>query len=71
VAAPAPIPEPELELEPAPEPAPEPAATFDEAPRRARKDLPAEGVVVSSTAVPTEDAKPKKGGWWQRGFFGN
>jgi ribonuclease E len=42
----------------------------EEAPRRPRKELPPEGVVVSSTSAPTEEAKPKKAGWWQRGFFG-
>ncbi|MDB5505622.1 MAG: RNAse [Devosia sp.] len=55
-------------------PAPEPAtAPVDaEAPKRTRKALPPEGAIVASSAQPeTEDAaKPKKGGWWQRGFFG-
>ena len=41
-----------------------------EAPRRAKKELPDEGIVVSSTTPATDDAKPKKAGWWQRGFFG-
>ncbi len=56
----------------APEPMPEPVAVAaEEPPRRARKELPAEGIVVSSTSAPAEEAKPKKGGWWQRGFFGS
>ncbi|MEO6395430.1 MAG: Rne/Rng family ribonuclease [Devosia sp.] len=41
----------------------------EEPPRRARKALPPDEIVVSSTSV-AEDAKPKKAGWWQRGFFG-
>ncbi|MEQ1768541.1 MAG: Rne/Rng family ribonuclease [Devosia sp.] len=52
---------------------PEPVAdtpAVAEAPRRARKELPPDEIVVSSTAAPAEDAKPKKAGWWQRGFFG-
>jgi ribonuclease E len=58
-----------------PEPEPvaavaEPAPAVEEAPRRPRKELPAEGIVVSSTSPSTEEAKPKKAGWWQRGFFG-
>ena len=44
--------------------------TLEEPPRRPKKELPAEGIVVSSTTTPTEEAKPKKAGWWQRGFFG-
>ena len=43
---------------------------LEEPPRRAKKELPAEGIVVSSTSAGTEDTKPKKAGWWQRGFFG-
>ncbi len=41
-------------------------------PRRAKKELPAEGIVVSSSAAPKaeaegEQAEPKKkAGWWQR-----
>ncbi|MDR3472040.1 MAG: ribonuclease E/G [Devosia sp.] len=56
--------------------APAVAATGDEPvdgpSRRRKKELPPEGIIVSSTATPTEgdDAKPKKAGWWQRGFFG-
>ena len=54
-----------------PEPIPEPVAAEEPA-RRPRKELPPEGIVVSSTsAAPAEEAKPKKAGWWQRGFFGN
>jgi ribonuclease E len=48
----------------------EPAPAVEEAPRRPKKELPAEGIVVSSTSTSTEEAKPKKAGWWQRGFFG-
>ena len=70
VAAPASVAEP-VPVEAAPV-----AATGDEpedgASRRRKKDLPAEGIIVSSTAAPAEgEAKPKKGGWWQRGFFGS
>jgi ribonuclease E len=54
----------------APPPVPEPVATVEEPPRRPKKELPAEGIVVSSTTAPSEEAKPKKAGWWQRGFFG-
>ena len=63
---------------PAPAPAEAPVAASGSEPeegssRRRKKELPAEGIVVSSTAAPTEGdpAKPKKGGWWQRGFFGS
>ncbi|HEX4296818.1 MAG TPA: ribonuclease E/G [Devosia sp.] len=58
----------------APEPAATaaPAPTVDEAPRRARKELPADEIVVSSSSAPADDgAKPKRAGWWQRGFFGS
>ena len=58
----------------APTPTPEPAVerpVADEAPRRPRKELPPEGIVVSSTSAAPADEKPKKAGWWQRGFFGN
>jgi ribonuclease E len=66
VAAPQQVAEPvAIAAEAAPAP-----ATAEEAPRRARKELPPEEIVVSSSAAPTEDAKPKKAGWWQRGFFG-
>jgi ribonuclease E len=54
--------------------APEPVADIpvaEEAPRRPRKELPPEGIVVSSTSAPAEETKPKKAGWWQRGFFGS
>ena len=54
----------------APEPMPEPVAVAEDRPSRPKKELPAEGIVVSSTAAPADDAKPKKAGWWQRGFFG-
>ncbi|WP_108398851.1 Rne/Rng family ribonuclease [Devosia submarina] len=73
-AAPAPAPEP------SPEPAPAAAQVAEEAapateptrPRRVKKELPAEGIVVSSSAAPAEaegeQAEPpkKKAGWWQR-----
>jgi ribonuclease E len=61
VANPEPMPEPALAAEP---------VVAEEPARRPRKELPAEGIVVSSTAAPSEEAKPKKAGWWQRGFFG-
>jgi ribonuclease E len=54
----------------------EAAETTEEPPpsRRRRKELPADGIIVSSTA-PAEtaegDAPKKKAGWWQRGFFGS
>jgi len=55
----------------APEPVAEPVAVAEEPPRRPRKELPPDEIVVSSTAAPSgEEAKPKKAGWWQRGFFG-
>ncbi len=74
------------EAVPAPEPASAPVATpeavpaakdeaqTEEAPRsrRVKKELPAEGIVVSSSAAKTEgegeEAEPpkKKAGWWQR-----
>jgi ribonuclease E len=54
-----------------PEPIAEPVAVAEEAPRRPKKELPAEGIVVSSTSPTTEETKPKKAGWWQRGFFGS
>ena len=38
--------------------------------RRPRKELPPDEIVVSSSSAPAEDAKPKRAGWWQRGFFG-
>ncbi|WP_375451038.1 ribonuclease E/G [uncultured Devosia sp.] len=53
-------------------PAAEAAAPVVEAekPKRARKELPPEGIVVSSTGAPAPDGeepeKKKKGGWWQR-----
>jgi ribonuclease E len=51
------------------EPAPK-AAVEDTRSSRPRKELP-EGIVVSSSAAPEGDEqKPKKAGWWQRGFFG-
>ncbi|WP_332701691.1 Rne/Rng family ribonuclease [Devosia sp.] len=60
-------------VEEAPAPAAAPEAPAEAAkPRRARKELPAEGIVVSSSGAPKaeaegEQAEPKKkGGWWQR-----
>jgi len=61
------------EAEPAPVAAP-PAAEAEAAPktRRVKKELPAEGIVVSSSAPqapaePTDQPEPKKkAGWWQR-----
>jgi ribonuclease E len=53
-----------------PEPVSDPVPVAEERPSRPKKELPAEGIVVSSTAAPTDEAKPKKAGWWQRGFFG-
>jgi ribonuclease E len=47
--------------------------------RRRKKELPPEGIVVSSSAATTaaeaeaeaeSQAKPKRAGWWQRGFLG-
>jgi len=85
VAAETPAPaEAQAELAPAEDavqeqPAQEPAAEEQPAPsrsRRTRKDLPADEIVVSSSSAPAEasegeeEAKPKKVGWWQRGFFG-
>ncbi len=54
------------------EPEPEAPAAEPARPRRARKEVPAEGIVVtSSPAAPVETAeeepeKKKKVGWWQR-----
>ncbi len=42
----------------------------EEAPRRPKKELPPDEIVVSSATPSTDEAKPKKAGWWQRGFFG-
>ncbi len=69
-----PKPTPEPESEPTPEPAgAEDAPAEDAKPRRPKRELPEEGIVVtSSDAVETpaeEPEKPKKTGWWQRGFF--
>jgi ribonuclease E len=61
-------PEPELAIEPpAAAPEPEPA----ESAPQPRRQLPEEGVIVTSTTAPAGEDKPKKAGWWQRGFFGN
>ena len=59
------------EAAPAPEPAAAEAAEAPK-PRRAKKELPAEGIVVSSSAPKAEaegeagEAPKKKAGWWQR-----
>jgi ribonuclease E len=51
------------------EPAP---AAESEPPRRRRKELPPEGIIVSSAqGEPAGEAPKKKAGWWQRGFFGS
>jgi ribonuclease E len=73
-AAQAPTPEASLKL--APEPATEALeaapATEPTRPRRVKKELPAEGIVVSSSAAPAEaegeqtEPPKKKAGWWQR-----
>ena len=65
-----PAPEPMVEAAPAAEAAPAEAPK----PRRARKELPAEGVVVTSSAAAQPEeaageeqpAPKKKAGWWQR-----
>ena len=54
----------------------EPAPASAEKPKRVKKELPPEGIVVSSTAAAQPEAeadadasepeKKKKGGWWQR-----
>jgi ribonuclease E len=62
---------PVAEAEPAPAAAPAPAPTVDDAPRRPKKELPPDEIVVSSSAAPTAEEAPKpKKGWWNRGFFG-
>ncbi|MGB3337675.1 MAG: ribonuclease E/G [Devosia sp.] len=54
------------------EPAAASAAEEAPKPRRAKKELPAEGIVVSSSAAPKAEAEgepeepKKKAGWWQR-----
>ncbi len=59
------------EAAPAPEPAAAEAAEAPK-PRRAKKQLPAEGIVVASSAPKAEaegeagEAPKKKAGWWQR-----
>jgi ribonuclease E len=64
------------EAAPVPEPVPaapvaaQPAPAAEEAPRRAKKEVPEGEIVVSSTAAPADDEAPKKKGWWNRGFFG-
>jgi len=66
-AAPAPVATAEPEAVPAP-PDATPAAE-PERPRRVRKELPAEGIVVSSStpaAPESEEPEKKKKGWWQR-----
>ena len=53
-----------------PSPAPEPveaveAEVVEEKPKRAKRELPPDEIVVSSTSKP-EGEEPKKKGWWQR-----
>jgi ribonuclease E len=41
--------------------------------KKRKKELPPDEIVVSSTNPPADQAeapKPKRGGWWQRGFLG-
>ena len=60
------------EAAPAPAAAAEAAPAETPKPRRAKKELPAEGIVVSSSAPKAEaegeqaEAPKKKAGWWQR-----
>ncbi|MBE0578855.1 ribonuclease E/G [Devosia sp.] len=60
------------EAAPAPVAAAEAAPAETPKPRRAKKELPAEGIVVSSSAPKAEaegeqaEAPKKKAGWWQR-----
>jgi ribonuclease E len=56
-----------VEETPVPSPAPEPveAEIAAEKPKRAKRDLPPDEIVVSSTSKP-EGEEPKKKGWWQR-----
>jgi ribonuclease E len=62
--------EPEAVVDtPPPAPVAEPVAA-EAAPSRSRKELPADEIVVSTTATPTEEAPKPKKGWWNRGFFG-
>ncbi len=72
IAAEAPAPEAET---PAPVEVAAPAVEPEAAPRRAKKELPPDEIIVSSASAPAEEdaeqPKPKKGGWWQRGFFGS
>ncbi|MCW5722855.1 MAG: ribonuclease E/G, partial [Devosia sp.] len=65
----------EAPLEAAPAAEPEPEVVPETRSRRAKKELPPEGVVVSSSSVPAPEAeapsddepeKKKKVGWWQR-----
>ncbi len=73
------VPEAAPEAEAVPEAAPAPevdaeATKTEPKTRRAKRDLPEEGIVVTSSsaseAKTEDDDKPKKTGWWQRGFFG-
>lgn len=65
---------PELAAETAASPAvrEKTAVATPDKPKRLRKALPPEGVVVTSSANPDAEVateKPKKAGWWQKGFF--
>ena len=52
----------------------EPEAKAKPRARRAKKEVPDQGIVVTSSAPEAEaektDEKPRKAGWWQKGFFG-
>jgi ribonuclease E len=74
--APEPTPQPAPEAEAASETAAEPAVEAEK-PSRRKKAVPADEIVVNSGTNATEEpareeepSKPKKVGWWQRGFFG-
>ncbi|MHB1102918.1 MAG: Rne/Rng family ribonuclease [Devosia sp.] len=72
VEAEAPAPEAPAPVAAVAAPPAEPAVEASAAPRRPKKELPPDEIVVSSTTPEGEEqAKPKKAGWWQRGFFGN
>ncbi|KKB11224.1 ribonuclease E [Devosia geojensis] len=54
-----------VEEVPAPSPAPEPVEA-EQRPKRAKRELPPDEIVVSSTTKPEGETEPKKKGWWQR-----
>ncbi|UJQ94897.1 Rne/Rng family ribonuclease [Mariluticola halotolerans] len=75
VAAPETVAEPvaaKAEPEAAPAEDAEPKAKAKPRTRRPKKEIPDEGIVVTSSAAEPEkaDEKPRKAGWWQKGFFG-